>query len=152
MEQVKGLVRQTLQRIHSQENYQSYLRRDDPIRNKVAEVIVTLGLNYGHLFTSHHCKNNEMLEAIITIWARDIGSYSSEKLDRAIERCKAKYIETVNLPQFMTCLHVSSEQALLQRKFDKKQLPKYETPEKKRLIRDAGLFNLNAMNKNISFR
>jgi len=131
MEQAKDLISQTLQRIYSQKSYQSYQHRDDPIRNKVAEVIVTLSLNYGHLFTSHHCKNEEMLEAIITVWVMDIGSYSSEKLDKAIERCTGIYTETINLPQFREVLKFGDRAAGRQREYDTQRLSKLETPSEK---------------------
>ena len=144
MEQVKDLVSQTLERIYSRENFQSYQRRDDPIRNKVAEVIIRLGFNYGHLFSSFY-KTEEMLEGMITEWAFDIGKYSYEKLDEAIARCKLNHERSVTLSQFMACLKVSQQQALSEGRYSDGPLylTKLETPEEKSVRRERGMIELN---------
>lgn len=148
MKEIKNLVNQTLEQIYSRESYRSYQQQSDPIRNKVAMVIVRLGLIYGHLFTSNY-KTEEMLEAMITQWVREVGSYSYENLEKGITRCLKEHKETVNLPQFMDCLKLSQYQAMLERSCEPLCLTHLETDENKLKRMERGKIAINKIRESI---
>lgn len=78
---------------------------------RIEQVLVRLGVIYGHLFSSQF-KTPEAFDAAVTEWSDSIGHYTFAKLTRAINRCKEEYKKPPSLPEFMELFKYTQEQAL----------------------------------------